>query len=55
MLEAAMRLDIELFEEYWGERVEPQDQITKWLDKADKYAQDWVPSKVLFTSKRDAL
>ncbi|MGQ9873839.1 MAG: restriction endonuclease [Chloroflexus sp.] len=55
MLEAAMRLDIELFEEYGGERVEPQDRIAKWLDKADKYDRDWMPSKVLFTSKRDAL
>ncbi|MBN1312338.1 MAG: restriction endonuclease [Anaerolineae bacterium] len=48
MREAAMRLDDDLFEEYWGERVEPRDRISKWLTMADQYARDWVPSQVLF-------
>lgn len=48
MIEAAQRLPDALFEEYWGESVEPKDRVAKWLEKADELAQGWVPSEVLF-------
>jgi hypothetical protein len=46
--QAAMRLDTDLIEEYWGDRVEPGDRIAEWLRRADAYATTWKPSKQLF-------
>lgn len=51
--DAAIRLDNELFIEYWGEQVEPENRILRWLTMADAYAKDWVPSKVLFKDKNE--
>jgi hypothetical protein len=48
MIRAAMELDDELFQEYWGESVKPEDRIREWLKRADQYAKKWVPSKELF-------
>ena len=52
MCEAALRLDDALFVEYWGESVEPERRIERWLEKADGLAQGWQPSKSLFLKKR---
>jgi len=49
MREAASRLEDALFVEYWGESAKPEDRIAKWLVRADQFARDWMPSKVLFT------
>lgn len=46
--EAALDMDDALFEEYWGRSVPPEDRIAEWLNRADEYARDWVPSKCLF-------
>lgn len=46
--EAAIRMDDALFVEYWGVSVPPEQRISQWLIRADKYAQNWVPSEVLF-------
>jgi hypothetical protein len=43
MLEAAARLEDALFVKYWGESVEPDKRIAKWLEKADRLAKSWVP------------
>jgi hypothetical protein len=51
MLTAAKRLDDALFLEYWGESVQPEDRIKKWLARADKLATGWKPSKTLFRKK----
>jgi len=48
MREAALRMDNALFVEYWGESVEPEERIARWLEKADKIARDWRPSDSLF-------
>lgn len=48
MKQAAQTMDDALFVEYWGESVPPEKRIGKWLEKADKLAQDWIPSKSLF-------
>ena len=48
MRTAAETLEDLLFEEYWGRVVAPENRITTWLTMADRYAQDWVPSKELF-------
>ena len=48
MAKAAMEMDDALFVEYWGESVQPNERIRKWLEKADAIASGWVPSKVLF-------
>jgi hypothetical protein len=48
MLDAAQRMDDALFVEYWGESVLPEDQIAKWLEKADELAHGWIPSRSLF-------
>jgi hypothetical protein len=47
---AAKELDDALFVEYWGYSVEPADRISKWLERADGFAQGWKPSSVLFLS-----
>ncbi len=48
MREAALRLDEELFLEYWGYTVAPHLRIREWLKQADELARDWVPSDELF-------
>ena len=52
MRAAAQRLEPALFEEYWGVIVPPQDRIAKWLELADGYARDWVPSAELFVGRK---
>ncbi|WP_129627680.1 restriction endonuclease [Candidatus Oscillochloris fontis] len=48
MYAAAMRLEDALFVEYWGQTYPPDQRIAIWLQMADLYAKDWVPSQVLF-------
>ena len=48
MKAAALRMDDDLFVEYWGESVPPEKRIKRWLEKADELATEWVPSKSLF-------
>jgi hypothetical protein len=48
MLRAAESMDDELFIEYWGRSVKPQQRIADWLTQADLAARDWVPSASLF-------
>ena len=48
MKAAALRMDDALFVEYWGESVPPEKRISRWLEKADALASEWVPSKSLF-------
>lgn len=45
---AAARMENALFEEYWGISVPPEKRIQEWLARADQYARDWIPSKMLF-------
>lgn len=51
MILAAQRMPMSLFVEYWNEEVEPSQRIKRWLEKADEYARDWVPSKTLFLKR----
>jgi hypothetical protein len=46
--EAALRMDISLFEEYWGDPVIPENRIKEWLIRADSFAKNWIPSEKLF-------
>lgn len=48
MKKAALTMDDALFLEYWGESVEPNQRIIKWLNKADSLATGWKPSEILF-------
>ena len=48
MLEAANRLEDEVFEEYWEEIVPRENRIIRWLELADGLAKNWRPSKHLF-------
>ncbi len=48
IIEAAYRLEDDVFIEYWGEAVPKEERINQWLQKADELARDWVPSKSLF-------
>lgn len=48
MEEASFRLEDGLFVEYWGEFVKPDDRLSWWLEKADFFARDWIPSQSLF-------
>jgi len=50
MREAAATLDDQLFVEYWGESVQPEQRIHQWLIRADSYARSWKPSEELFLS-----
>jgi hypothetical protein len=52
MLAASLRMEDALFVEYWGESVPPAERINKWLEKADKFAADWIPSETLFLSRQ---
>ncbi|MCA3269344.1 MAG: restriction endonuclease [Thalassospira sp.] len=49
MVDAASRLDNALFVEYWGQGCAPEKRISEWLERADEYARDWVPSQHLFS------
>jgi len=51
---AAQRLETALFEEYWGEPVEPSERLMGWLRRADSFARDWKPSKHLFLAEQAA-
>jgi len=51
MVAASLRMEDALFVEYWGESVEPEKRIHRWLEKADAIARDWVPSRRLFLSR----
>lgn len=46
--QAAIDLEDELFEEYWGISVKPEDRIKEWLKRADEVATEFVPSDHLF-------
>ena len=46
--EAALRMDDELFFEYWGEHVAPNMRIRRWLEFADEMTNEWKPSECLF-------
>ncbi len=48
MIAAAANLEDALFIEYWGISCKPKKRISKWLELADTFAKDWVPSKYLF-------
>lgn len=48
MLSAVSRLEEALFVEYWGQSVAEVDRLAFWLERADGYARDWVPSESLF-------
>lgn len=48
MKKAALEMKDEIFIEYWGESVPPEKRIKRWLEKADKLAKGWTPSKSLF-------
>ena len=48
MVDAAQRLDDELFVEYWGVGCPVQLRLKRWLQKADRYASKWKPSEHLF-------
>ncbi|HSK70960.1 MAG TPA: hypothetical protein VK892_04650 [Pyrinomonadaceae bacterium] len=52
MIAASLRMEDALFVEYWGESVSPEERINRWLEKADKYATDWIPSQTLFLSRQ---
>jgi hypothetical protein len=52
MAKAAMRMDMALFEEYWGKAVAPKDRIQEWLRRADEFADaKWIPSRELFDGR----
>ena len=50
MRQAAMTLEDDLFEEYWGKNVPPENRISEWLKRADGFATSWKPSNELFVS-----
>ena len=52
MVSAAETLDDALFREYWGVSVPPSKRIQAWLERADRLAQDWKPSDLLFLEER---
>ncbi len=54
MKAAALRMDDALFKKYWGESVQPEKRIARWLEKADALATNWIPSKSLFLNGKDA-
>lgn len=51
MCVAAEALEDSLFEEYWGRVVPSEERIATWLNMADNYAKDWIPSEELFLDK----
>ncbi len=48
IVDAANRLDDELFVEYWGYSVKKELRISEWLKQADRLAVGWTPSESLF-------
>lgn len=48
MREAALRMEDALFVEYWNESVTPNQRLSKWLSRADAFAEGWRPSEFLF-------
>ena len=52
MLEAAKRMDVQLFEEYWEYPAKPDERIAMWLEKADELAKGWIPSRCLFLNQQ---
>jgi hypothetical protein len=52
IVDAANRLDDELFIEYWGYTVKKELRISEWLRKADNLAVGWKPSQSLFLDVR---
>lgn len=52
IVDAAIRLDDELFVEYWGYSVDKDLRIKEWLKQADALAVGWKPSESLFLSTR---
>ena len=52
MIDAANRLEDAVFVEYWGESVPKEKRIAKWLEKADGFATDWIPSESLFLKRK---
>jgi hypothetical protein len=48
MRTAAASLDDELFVEYWGTPVPPENRVKEWLNRADNLAKGWKPSEELF-------
>ena len=52
MRDAAKRLDVRLFEEYWGADFAPDVRIGEWLRRADGFASGWRPSDFLFLAKQ---
>lgn len=48
MRTAAYALEDALFREYWGTVPEAKDRILEWVKRADKFAQDWKPSSMMF-------
>lgn len=55
MIDAAIRLEDAVFFEYWNEAVPSERRIQRWLEKADKLADNWIPSKSLFLGFRNHL
>lgn len=53
MVEATLRMDDALFQEYWGRSIPPEDRIREWLVRADQAATGWTPSDSLFLSYKD--
>ena len=52
LIKAAMRMEMALFEEYWGTAVDPKDRIKEWLRRADQFAGGkWKPSHELFDGR----
>jgi hypothetical protein len=54
IIDAANRLEDALFVEYWGESVPPDERIERWLQKADAFAPNWIPSSSLFLEYQQA-
>ncbi|WP_395088606.1 hypothetical protein [Armatimonas sp.] len=49
---AALRLEDSLFIEYWGRSIPPESRIAEWLQAADRLAETWKPSDVLFAARK---
>lgn len=54
MLDSIQTLDEELFCEYWGESYPVGERLNEWLRRADRYAQEWIPSQSLFMDSSGA-
>ena len=54
MVDAADRLDDALFLEYWGTTCPPKERLSYWLMKANRYAEGWTPSELLFRNRNSS-